>query len=101
MSSLSSESSFVPASVHSRAGQWESVLSVHDAKQSLYYIKRFIITRETKAEREIFSMNKRMEQGYLEREAYDAWAKATAEKRDKCRAGDLPYHIKNMPTGLM
>lgn len=46
-------------------------------------------------------MNKRMEQGYLEREAYDAWAKATAEKRDKCRAGDLPYHIKNMPTGLM
>ena len=36
-------------------------------------------------------MNKRMEQGYLEREEYDAWVKAAAEKRDRCVVGELPY----------
>ena len=36
-------------------------------------------------------MNKRMEQGYLEREAYDSWVKAAGEKRDQCLAGELSY----------
>ena len=36
-------------------------------------------------------MNKRMEQGYLEREAYDSWVTEAAEKRDQCLAGELSY----------
>jgi len=36
-------------------------------------------------------MNKHIEQGFLERERFDAWTKAATEKRDQCVAGELSY----------